>query len=443
MAVKFGSDGTLYCNTVMYKYKQARNIIADNSYGNLGGDWTFSNVDIAIDGAGYKSYRAFQFNTGGTAMMTQSMPTPIANHKYYGGVMWKTTGSTFSALDNRFEWYCSDTAGSGLMVFANKNIATNGNWIKLSSIQSLSTVQSGNWICRNFLVNPSTTAYCCKMIIVDLTDTFGAGNEPTKEWCDNNIREWEVYQNFGNVSNYVTSARYKISSAKGGTLYNALVLNSNWEPREYMWQMETSSSNRECYISSNSSFSLTPTTIYYGQMECNSIHDGGFTNGLSSDLYFPIAEPLLGSVPLVNNALFNGGGGMFEWKRLSFYGNRTQFSSGSYPMRFDINNNYMNKMTRETAFIVVKVDTQVNEYNSYNGTSITTNDVNKEWCDRWIDGRSSPIIHIGDPANMSIKFNTNYDVICNDIEIRPEQSSIKMYSNGKIVCKKLVKNTAY
>lgn len=31
--------------------------------------------------------------------------------------------------------------------------------------------------------------YYFNVLVVDLTETFGAGNEPTKEWCDENI-EW-------------------------------------------------------------------------------------------------------------------------------------------------------------------------------------------------------------------------------------------------------------
>ena len=94
---------------------------------------------------------------------------------------------------------------------------------------------------------------------------------------------------------------------------------------------------------------------------------------------------------------------------------------------------------RLTAFNIMNVVLSVNQYNTSNGTSITINDVNKEWCDRWIDGRSSPVIHIKDPVNTSIKFNTSYDIICNDIEIRPELNKIIFDGvTGTIKCKKLV-----
>ena len=99
---------------------------------------------------------------------------------------------------------------------------------------------------------------------------------------------------------------------------------------------------------------------------------------------------------------------------------------------------------RLTAINLIRVRDNVEQYNIYNGTNITINDVNKEWCDRWIDGRSSPIIHIKDPNNTKIKFNENYDIICNDIEIRPELKEVKFdLDTGTIYCSKLVKIQNY
>ena len=41
------------------------------------------------------------------------------------------------------------------------------------------------------MVNATTNSYVDEVMIVDLTETFGAGNEPTKEWCDENINYFE------------------------------------------------------------------------------------------------------------------------------------------------------------------------------------------------------------------------------------------------------------
>ena len=408
MAIKFGTDGTLYANSVKYNWKQARNLIADGNFSSFSGVWTLgSGVNFSNVPKGYKVSETVLFSQGETTgMMTQSMPTPIVGHKYYGSIMWKTTGSSFSSSDNRFEWYCKDSS-DGTMVFANKNIATNGNWVRLSSIQSLSSVASGSWMIRNFLVSPSTSAYCCRLMIIDLTDTFGSGSEPTKEWCDNNIREHEVYASYGCVSNNVTTrnynTQYTASSFETWSYYNYLGLNSRWEPREYMISCVGSTSNAEGYITSASNFTLNNTYKYYGYVEAHTPYNT-YPIDTSYDMYFPVAEPLLGQTPQAYNRITNGGGGMYEWKRVSFFNNRSSFTSGSYLMRFDYNNSYRNYRTRITAINLINPNSALSQYNSYNGTSVAFSYVNKQWCDRWIDGYSSPIIHIKDPNNKQIKF---------------------------------------
>ena len=37
MAVKFGKDGTVYCDTIRYNYKQVRNLVADGTGAVVGG----------------------------------------------------------------------------------------------------------------------------------------------------------------------------------------------------------------------------------------------------------------------------------------------------------------------------------------------------------------------------------------------------------------------
>ena len=127
-----------------------------------------------------------------TAMSTQTLSStaPVLNHKYYGSIMYKTA-SGLTAADNRFEWYNTDNSDA-LMVFANKK-DTQGKWERLSGIGQITSTSylDKSWYVRNFMVNATTNSYVDEVMIVDLTETFGAGNEPTKEWCDENINYFE------------------------------------------------------------------------------------------------------------------------------------------------------------------------------------------------------------------------------------------------------------
>ena len=444
MSITFGHDGTLYCNTVKYNWKQARNLIADGCYANISTAFSLTNMDIATS-QGYKAHRSFHFHSGSvTAMCTQAMPTPIAGHKYYGAIRWKTAGSSFSAADDRFEWYNSD-ASNGTMVFARKNIATNGQWVLLSSIQTLSSVASGDWQLRNFLVNATDDSWCTRMMIVDLTDTFGAGNEPTKEWCDANIREHETYVNFGSILKNITTSNFgKTYSAGPGscTFQNYLEWDVTYRPREYTVLFTSDASQSEGYLTKTSDVgtALDPSETYYASMETCYTE---YPELHQYQCYWPIAEPSMGSVPLVEESLYNGGGGMQGWKRVSFFTNRASFSAGKYPMRWDFDNVGRASTTLSTGHQICKVSSNVTQYNDYNGTSITVADVNKEWCDRWVDGRGFSYVHIKDPHNTEIRITPDSEIICNDIEIRPEVNTISFRPDGTIVCKKLVKALSY
>jgi hypothetical protein len=435
MAVKFGKDGTLYCNTVRYNYKQARNMIADNSYGNISGTdvWSMYNVSASTSPVGYKSYRCFYFNASSSqaASLQQKIPTLYTNHKYY------ISARAYSAdLQANGAIYLQDSSNSSIGAISLGQFYS--AWTLVSNIITPTyNVTAG----RLYIIEYSRPVYLSRFILIDLTDTFGSGNEPTKEWCDNNIREQEVFVNYGNVSNNITNANIA-SRYTGSNMdkydYGYLQLDSNWEPRDYMLGLFPYSSASEAYLYSASSFTLNTSYTYYFQIEMH-----GYISGASYDLYFPIAEPLLGQVPMVTNEGFNGGGGMSGWKRVSMFGSRSTFAAGSYQLRFDINNRNTSSWQRATGLVLVYIQSLVTQYNNNNGTSITVNDVNKEWCDRWIDGRSSPIIHIKDPNNTQIKFNTSYDVVCNDIEIRPEMNKITFDKTGTIKCKKLVRTQVY
>ena len=445
MSITFGHDGTLYCNTVKYNWKQARNLIADGCYANTSGAFNLSEMDIVTD-QGYKTYRSFHFyNAAGTrtSMMTQAMPKPIANHKYYGALRWKTAGSSFSAADDRFEWYNSDTS-NGMMVFARKNIATNGQWVLLSSIQSLSSVASGSWQLRNFTVNSTDDSWCTRLMIIDLTDTFGAGNEPTKEWCDANIREHETYVNFGSHLSPISNSNFSNTYAaqQGSCKFQEyLYWDATYRPREYTVLFASDANRQEGYLQKKSNMpALDPAETYYASMEtCYT----GYPELHQYQCYWPIAEPSMGSVPLVEESLYNGGRGMDGWKRASFFANRSSFSAGKYPMRWDFDNVGRASTTLSTGHQICKVSSNINQYNKYNGTNITVGDVNKEWCDRWIDNRGFSYVHIKDPNNTEIRITPDSEIICNDIEIRPEVNTITFRPDGTIVCKKLVKSLAY
>lgn len=439
--VKIKRNSELSCTTIKYNYKVARNMIADGSYGQTSGCWATPNV--IADGGGYKSWRYFRNDTS-HATTTQKLPALYSSHQYYFACRYRSTNSTSGCILVR-----SNSASSGDIAASNIWLGASGSsWILSSAIFSPpSNTSSGAadvcmW-CGN------GTFDSCKYILIDLTDTFGSGYEPSKSWCDNNIREHEVWTGYGNVSSTVTTSNYTSAYSLDGWSssgkYNYLGLDSNWEPREYMYNMNGNTSRDECYINSTIVNALTPSNIHYGYMEVHSQGTIAYPHvGMSYDFYFPVAEPLLGQVPFTASKRFNvGGGGALDWRRISCVNNRSSFSSGNYAHRFDLNNLRTSQNIRVTALNIANFNSPLAQYNAFYGTSVAVGNLTKHWGDCWLDIRSSPFIHIGDPRQKKIIFDDQHNVICNGVEIRPETSNLKFTSTGKIICSNITTNLNY
>ena len=446
MSVRFGSDGTISCNTVKYNYKQTRNLVADNGYSY--GYWILDGCEI-INAQGSRNFSENNlcFPSGdGVKMSVQVMPTPIANHKYYGGLLWKTTGSEFSRADGRFEWFYTDGDNNVQLTFAFKDVSTNNNWVKLSSVlQAGSNPTEGQWTIRNFIVNGSTDSYCAKPIIIDLTECFGEGNEPTKEWCDENILEWNKYIgknlfkfNENNVSSSITFREMTYGSTYNITNGNQYFINRTDIPRSYNIDMQSGTAS-ESYINLPA-VEMNTSMKYYAFVELSQPNGN---QGLSYDWYFPVAYPPLDSIPQAENGQFNSGGGLYNWKRISFFNIRDLWDNGVYESRFDFNNMGNANYLALTNFFISSVATIELAYNTAHNTSVDENYINKEFCDRHVSGDCDCIIRIKTHLDTKIKFNENYDIICNDIEIDPSVSSITYNNTGTIKCKRLIREQLY
>ena len=175
-----GRDGMLYVKRLAHS-TTLTNMLPTPS------QWSLSNVNIvSLEGYG----ETFQFLPNVTSMAMCSIPAPVVGHKYYGRCTYMVEAGAFSCADGRFEYYYSDKT-NGLMVFqraTNKN--SDGKAKVESSILSIPQDISGGatqWKFRNFVVNGTQKVYRANPLLIDLTATFGEGNEPTKDWCDANI----------------------------------------------------------------------------------------------------------------------------------------------------------------------------------------------------------------------------------------------------------------
>lgn len=134
----------------------------------------------------------FTFPATVFCMINQNLPTPVVGHKYYGRVDQLVPPNT-SFADGRFEYYRTDAGGTGNVVFASFfDAAQDNQWHSYSSIQQFTGLyDTSGYILRSFVVSGTNTVYRRNHLIIDLTEAFGAGNEPSKDWCDRVIPFFE------------------------------------------------------------------------------------------------------------------------------------------------------------------------------------------------------------------------------------------------------------
>ena len=189
--VIYNGNFKIYTRQLLGNEYTITNMIKNGNFEKDAANWALSGASITSDEK-YSGEKSLMLSPNTTAMSTQTLSStaPVLNHKYYGSIMYKTV-SGLTAADNRFEWYNTDNSDA-LMVFANKK-DTQGKWERLSGIGQITSTSYLDklWYVRNFMVNATTNSYVDEVMIVDLTETFGAGNEPTKEWCDGNINYFE------------------------------------------------------------------------------------------------------------------------------------------------------------------------------------------------------------------------------------------------------------
>ena len=135
-------------------------------------------VKNLVDGtfaSGWKSQETLQiadeiaYITKGTAPLLQVTYTcsRIIGHRYYACVCAKSNGRVALSLNN---------------LHANNNYVTpNDKWVILSVIGEHTNNTYETFVVRE---EQAENLAVCKPLLIDLTETFSAGNEPTKEECD-------------------------------------------------------------------------------------------------------------------------------------------------------------------------------------------------------------------------------------------------------------------
>jgi len=172
-----------------------RNIVTNGNFSNGTTGWTGAAFTVT---AGICIYTV----TAQYAGATQTIPN-YANykgHKLYVAADVKTNVTTnYLALNDGIFQLVVTHSGSNLFE-------------RLSGIQTISAVATALYVkVQDARTSAWTETQVDNFVVIDLTAVFGAGNEPTKAWCDANITFDSVS---GNVQSQIDSATTRISTAE-------------------------------------------------------------------------------------------------------------------------------------------------------------------------------------------------------------------------------------
>ena len=124
--------------------------------------WVESGITVSVDG------NSVVFNGTATSnvwVYFSMVPTSIiGGHKYYFGDLPYIEGN-----DNRFSFYLAYTSGESIVWLTNNELKKIFVPLKSGNVYFISRVLKG-MICNNFKITPQ---------LFDLTEMYGAGNEPT------------------------------------------------------------------------------------------------------------------------------------------------------------------------------------------------------------------------------------------------------------------------
>ena len=166
------------------------NLIKNGSFEDGTNGWPLVNLITSSNKYKFGNYsiRNYQFPQWSRVRETFKI---IKNHKYYVS-NWQYNVNVNSSN------YCYNELNYNKKAVQHTyyiGTTTLNSWIKTGKYIDNVTLDSDAYlaICINNGTDETQDCYCDGVLLVDLTENFGAGNEPTQEWCDNNLDYFDEY----------------------------------------------------------------------------------------------------------------------------------------------------------------------------------------------------------------------------------------------------------
>lgn len=167
---------------------QITNLISNGSFENSTTGWTLgAGLSLSTTQKKYGSNSIRNYQAAKYVNASKALIASQANHKYYFSLWMYTAakGSSSHCYSEVNVVYDSTNHYKGVYQYNLNKLEKLGRYIN-------DITGSGNMnfmACKYDGADKAEDCYCDGIVFVDLTETFGAGNEPDKTWCDANI-DW-------------------------------------------------------------------------------------------------------------------------------------------------------------------------------------------------------------------------------------------------------------
>lgn len=174
--------------------------------------WQLSSITPG-DGAA-SSIKIIPSGTG-EVTLTSASHNLVASHKYYISFKVRFASDTQGTCD--WYWPVADPCAAQNMAF---NVAAE-TWVRLSAVFDCTSFSDGSYPCRfdyNNTDGKNTTFWFTSCMLIDLTASFGAGKEPSKEWMDKHVTSFsdsQEVQYVENLSELLTNIANAIRAKSG------------------------------------------------------------------------------------------------------------------------------------------------------------------------------------------------------------------------------------
>lgn len=156
------------------------NLITNGNFENGINSWTISGT-LTNDSNKYSGNYSGKFSSNSTNFKSiEQAVTLQKNHIYYASEEIYLTNTPTS--ESEFDLYRNGSSEYGNIDLKTLQAKI---WNHLSF--TFTSTISSNYNIRPIYFYEVNAAYIDDIILIDLTETFGSGNEPDKEWCDNHI----------------------------------------------------------------------------------------------------------------------------------------------------------------------------------------------------------------------------------------------------------------